>query len=147
METKEILQEFSDAIIRDIEARSEATGANATKKTIRSLRKEITDESTKISGGGGFLESRVETGSPAGTLVPLGELIEWCIARNIPIRKAGRIQRNIFKYGTRTVNKENPRELFTEIINDKARREKLYRDLQSPLIKTASSEIVEMFKK
>lgn len=147
MEVEKILDQFSDSIIKDIEARFETTGASATKKTIRSLRKESTDESTKISGGGGFLESRVETGSPAGTLVPLGDLVEWCIARNIPIRKAGRIQRNIFKYGTRTVSKEHPRELFTEIINDKARRDKLYQDLQSPLIKSSSSEIVKMFKK
>ena len=146
-EAKDILNEFSELIINDIQARFEVRGANATKKTIRSLVQQSTDESTVIRGGGGFIDSGAEQGSPAKTLVPLSDLIEWCQARGIPIHKAGRIQRNIFRHGTSSVSKEHPRELFTEIINDKVRREEMYSRLQSALIRTASSEIVQQFKR
>lgn len=143
--TEQIFSNFNDAILHDILSNYVKTGAKATGKTGETLRAEATANRNTIFGGGAFIDDRLEKGSKKGTVVPLRDLVEWCKAKGVPIGMAGRIQRNIFKYGTVTVNEQHPREIYSNVVTPERIKE-LISQLSDVQLKEVVSDIMKQFK-
>lgn len=120
---KQIFDRNAVSLIGEIRANLASTGANATGKTRDSLEYTASDTQLQIKGDKSY--DFVEVGRGAGKMPPFKPIYDWANARGlIQTESQGRslvyaIRRSIALYGTKTISRDNPRDIWTKIADDK----------------------------
>lgn len=151
---QDILSKYNQRWIAQIQVNLERTGANATGKTAASLRGIASDSRMQLFGARAFNppviptasgRASIEVGSPKGTFVATSDLIEWARAKGIPLYLIPGIQRSIAARGTKTVNEDKPRNIYSNVINADSLAP-MYRELAGVFVKEVRSDLVQSFK-
>lgn len=121
---KQIFDRNAVSLIGEIRANLSSTGANATGKTRDSLEHTATDFQLQIRGDQSY--TYVEQGRGPGKMPPPKPIEEWAQARGlITSPSQGRslvflIRRSIAQRGTVTMSRQNPRDIWTRVVDERA---------------------------
>lgn len=121
---KQIFDRNAVSLIGEIRANLSSSNANATGKTRDSLEYSATDTQLQIKGDQSY--TYVEEGRGPGKMPPRLPIEQWAQARGlITSPSQGRslvflIRRSIAERGTVTMSKNNPRDIWTRVVDEKA---------------------------